>query len=696
MRKVGHPNFWDNNKEFNKRAKLLVGKLFDTESCGPIGYIPPRRYLSYAATRTLGDRSKDIVHRDVVDQIPPGRYQTEDLGDYDKTIFAAIAAGQGNTYVLAGEMGSGKTATMNYMRTVLERKPLSPCTATCKVCDPVVVFISLDAGTQYTSDLANPVAAFRDDLITTLQSRLYDIFVKEQLTDRFILFARNAHEQRYQRFAGFQTALSMWQLEKEKLFSSLPEELKCAFLMNWIQNADTPELRLDLLAALGAYVKNEVRHSASCFTLLVDNIDRHIAPAQQMAILRLLFGLQETGIRVLVAMRQTTFAGLGSIAAFSFQYIPHNGPDPLVIGAARIRHALERFDEFVGEVPLESDEKNYLQRRLEAILSMLEVREFPRGRLSAFSGASVRAGLTILNRLVLNSSMSCNVGAPSHKIDWLRAAVLGDTTEQHFDPTDRYIVNLFGGALSGKFSWVGVRILQLIEALFGTPVARNAKSLCTLINIILQREANDELLSTFNYLLQPTHPLLWVEGVYSYSSYDVLLALNDVFNLTSAGHKYWKNLLTDSVYLQEALVGSSWSNAALPAEVSYKTASERSEGMRAIIGVFWQEDLAQHRLLLDTARRTDYLAAIRGIPPVSMIAGARLASGAIESMKNSVNSVAIAYDLLTEATAWNEVLFTMQREAETMQLQSPKPLNAAIRDAESAIRLANGIMKHHA
>ncbi len=692
MQKVNHPNYLERNAAYNGRVAAYVDEVFQTERPGPLGYVSPKRYHP-RTPKDIADGKAEIISADVSPSDPttPRRFAIDDLGDYEHILFSALAWATSNTFVLGGEMGSGKTATVTFIRDVLTRSRLAPCMATCADCKPVIVFLSLDAGTRYTSPTSDVVAAVRDELIDALHKELRRLLITDSLTDPFVNFTVISTDQKFHRFARFLTQRTVTQLRQGQAWTTLDDTQKTDLLLDYVRNSGSAEAQLDSLMAIASYIKSTVRQDHACFVILLDNIDRHFEPSKQLSILRLIFGLQSTGIRVLLSMRPTTFEGLESNAAFSFSYIQHAGPEPLTIGLKRIQHFLAQ-ETWLADSRLTVFERTCLRDRLGAIAALLEVRSIHRSRLAALSGASIRSGLTLLGRLAVNNTIPFDATEPPHKQDWLRAILLGDTEDQHVATDDRYVTNIFADQRQASFRWAPLRLLQLTTALYMVRSARNATTLCTLLHAMLGEDGEDEILAAVNHLLKDTRPLLWVDGAYSYSTYGELLARNDVFHATQAGRAYIRKLILDSVYLQECLFAVAWPGRAAPRDVDCRTSVGRSRGTRALCDILVVEDCEQHQRLLTFTSRSSHLPAFR-FQPISPPIVATLAEASVESMRVGIRDSVTASDTAAECQAWREVLQKASDRISLLKLTVPGNLMRARAHVEETFKSAEQMLR---
>ncbi len=204
-------------------------------------------------------------------------------------------------------------------------------------------------------------------------------------------------------FAAFLRKTRRVATADQSAWAMLSPEEKTDLLFDFISNFSTSGERIDAAMAIARFIRETIRRDGPCFVMLFDNIDRH-PPDQQLDVLLATFGLQQTAnVRVLIAMRNTTFARLRSDAAFAFGYITHEGPRPMEIARRRCDAALRNWNghPLVQAIPVAQAEA--LRNRISDLAEFLSQSSFNRRQIESLAGDSVRLGLTLCERLVVNA-----------------------------------------------------------------------------------------------------------------------------------------------------------------------------------------------------------------------------------------------------------------------------------------------------
>src|SRR6185369_2822533 len=117
---------------------------------------------------------------------PPGqtdRFDFGNLGSYERMILSAITWGPFSTYVLSGEMGSGKTATIRQIVEALRRPHRMTC-GKCERCEPILIHIDFNTGFRQIA-LKALLSKFRMRVYESFRARVEDVFVANDLADEF-------------------------------------------------------------------------------------------------------------------------------------------------------------------------------------------------------------------------------------------------------------------------------------------------------------------------------------------------------------------------------------------------------------------------------------------------------------------------------------------------------------------------------
>lgn len=191
IKRHGLQVFSAHNAGYNGAAAPIVGDIFDTELRQPEQYVVSRPVQPRRPARLESkSESGDYV---VVAYVPPkhqvGRFDTTGLGEYERVLLSCLAWGKYSTYVLVGEMGSGKTTTARFIEGVLQRPRAALCgNCAVTVCEPLILYI------DFNSLIPGPIVRrFRTKLRASFKSQLRYIFrTAPLLLTEFVAFVREA------------------------------------------------------------------------------------------------------------------------------------------------------------------------------------------------------------------------------------------------------------------------------------------------------------------------------------------------------------------------------------------------------------------------------------------------------------------------------------------------------------------------
>jgi len=589
VKRHGLTNFYSFNTKFNKATEPLVGDIFQTESTGPVGYIQTRPFVPlqeryYVLRSQLGAVQSE-------QQIPPpqkNRFDLSGLGEYERILFSCLAWGEYSTYVLTGEMGSGKTTSADYVMEAL-RRPRSTTCGQCHECSgPILITIDFNKGFN-SANSTKIMRSFRLLLYSRLKAELRRIFRRDGLTDRFLKFIQEDKN-----------------LNDFSLFDDFAQECETDDWLNETQAGKTNGLfkyisdksqdvidQLEMLMLLVAFSKEEARPDSACLALLLDNIDS-VTPEAQFELLVEILSLQEFArIKVLVPMRRSTFERLNNHAAYSFGIINHSGPRPVDIVKARIEYYLRVWDDLPQVRVLEPQHAGALRQRLRYIASEFEHKNSVLEKVFWLSGASLRQSLFMFERVVNNSVIEYDKD-PHYRDEVLRAILHGSSPDQEISSSDRFVANILIDPGSGEFSLICIRILQFVHEFAELPNYRNVRNLLATILAVNPRWTSKVVQKALNYLLHIKRPLLWVDGKSSYDSPTQMIDCNDRIYITEAGYCYLTRLLLDLEYFQEASIGVEWKKSSnLPEFVNYTSLLDRFALLRLCLRAVMLQDFEE-------------------------------------------------------------------------------------------------------
>lgn len=600
--KDGVPNFHSYNEGFNKAVGPLIGDIFQTQDETPLDYVVAR------PKRDIDDWRPDPIAASVTHEFNPPkggdeRFDLKGLGIHEKVIFSCLAWGSYRTYVLTGDMGSGKTTITKFMTRVLERPRRKLC-GLCEHCNPVVVSLDFNQGFR-GRDTPDLVDRFRRKLYNQLHQKLRDLFIKNPLTDALIeeINAGKSFYASFDVFAQNIESLSEWRGKANRL--------KANELFKFIDTQATSSLeKIEYMMALVRLAKERLRSDPACLIFIYDNIDS-IWPEAQYEILVDILSYQDIAeARALVVLRRATFEGLQNQAAFSFGCIDHTGPDVAEIIRRRIEHHYNGWDQNEKVKLLPAQYQRAAKNRLKYLLDSAREQHSVLDRIACISGASVRLGLYASERLLLNGAIQYDKD-PRNKDDLFRSVLIAQNQNLEIAQNDPCVANLVLDPMTGMASLLPIRILQLVDTLEKEPAKRNVRNILIMLRHIGAWNG-EQVRRSINYLLNMRRPLLWVDSKVQYESVKSMQSYDDKLYITEAGHRYLHNLMSDLVYIQETTLCVEWDSDWMPKAINYSSVVDRFRFVRGAIREIMTQDMAQTEEFKKwLANRSNYSIALR-------------------------------------------------------------------------------------
>lgn len=594
----------NDNREFNALSAELVADMMQNDGIGPEGYVPTseseieaRNDLPLHLAEEIKDRLVDISEELNLNR-QSGKQSLKSLPPYERKLIANIGWGQFTTYVLIGDMGSGKTTSANYALDWLS-KPRSSLCSSCagsrSSCKPVIIRIDFNNGFR-GRETDRLVKQFHKLYYTRLRAHL-----RRQLSDLDVVidFARwVAEDENRDLFSEFDRLAQEYE-EKESEWEDLTSRQRSNRLFSYIdESGENWEGRLNLALLVARFLGTALRRDQSCFAVLLDNLDSVWAPAQHRLLLEILAHQRFAGATTIVPLRYSTFDGFKNNAAYAFGIIVHAGANPSEV----LRRRLEKYLGKVQEEPLasglRSDQIFAVENRLRYASRLIKSDNRFARRFRAFSGASIRHALYCAERVFLNNAVPWDRD-PSNENELTRAVMLGASKEMELSPTDPCVANLFGYPGKDVFSLLCFRIVQLLFTFRHQHLMRGTHSLVPMVRTV-GRWSEKDVLSAVNYLLFEKRPIIWVDGREKFESVDQLLERNEILNLTYSGYLYWTVLVRDLEYLQESVIALDWPERSdlvgdLPTEVDYGSSYSRFRTLLLLLDYIVEVDLLQTR-----------------------------------------------------------------------------------------------------
>ena len=577
----------DHNRAYNKAVAPLVGDILQTEHEGPIGYVQAQP----STVRSRGWKPNPAVAKEVTEEYtPPGdqthRFSFDDLGEYERVVFSCLVWGEYSTYVLTGEMGAGKTSLMKLMLGLLRADRGENCKI-CTVCNPVIIHLNFNEGfnSKETTEL---LELFRTRLYNSLRKQLRPVFRENALVAPFLDALRDPTRSAYDDFDPFLQAY-----EEDTEWDALTEADRANKLFKFIDDSSSRlYVRLSMMMALLRFVREFLRPDPACLVLLFDNIDSILAEAQYDILVEILALQDIAKVRSLVSLRRSTFEKLNNQAAYSFGCIEHQGPDIPTVLTKRLTYYLDNWQKLANVRVLGERHARALKARVQYALSTAEDPLGSIRRITHLAGASVRHALYTMERAFINSTIRFDED-PHYRDELFRAILVAGGEAGYIELDDPCVANIFAAKPSGEFSFLNLRILQLVKALEHSAPQRNILSLLAMLKATGDWDTPD-VMKALNYLLNMRRPLIWVDGKSSYGSVAEMQSADDTVYLTEAGFLYLREMIGDLAYLQEALMSLTWEDADdLPRAIDLKRILERFRAIRACLRHIGKTDFGE-------------------------------------------------------------------------------------------------------
>ena len=585
-------DFTELNKDYNAKVTSLVGDILGTHRIYP-------EYVSAFAFEpnlpSLAQTSNPDAHVVKEPAVPAigstARFDVADLGVYEQVVFSCLAWGAYSIYCMVGEMGSGKSATAQYIERVLLRKRHATC-GRCVTCRPVAIRLDFNEGFTST-DTEILLKQFKTRLYQQLKIFIRDAFKNGVDVQNFVDTVRK--REFFNTLAGFDDFIETIDASVGD-WEKLTNRQKTHRLFAFIKDQEDNDARVELLMRVLGYISKLVLPEPACVVVIYDNLDK-LRYEAQMAILFALMGLQSMAdVRALVPLRRTSFEKLASQRVYSFGVINHTGPTPVEIIRRRVTHYLENFDKEQSTRSVDKVVAAGLRQRLRYIANVLSHES---GHLAdmirSVPGDSVRLGLFMMERAFVNNVVPFDRD-PISVFDLGRALIVGEASEQRLSPNDEVVANVFCDGRSSKPTLLVIRILAVLHAYYDVASRRSLGNVVALLREIGGWNVR-EVLHALNYLLNFKRPLVWVDGRTEFKlGTDAREALpsREILFLTRAGERYLRHLASELAYFQECVAALDWPIGRVPTSMDITDVESRMGALRSCFVVLQAMDGEQY------------------------------------------------------------------------------------------------------
>ncbi len=645
INKLNQPHSYEKNARFNLAAQPIVDELFQTADEHPIGYLRSAKrepiisgYKSrYGNIEIISDAARlpKSTGCSIMD--------TQNAGPYEELVLACLAYGHFTVLAIVGDMGSGKTTSARQIKQFLKAKRSQMCSH-CRTCTPVVIHLDFnEALTEKKSDKV--CQQFRRKLQKLLRAHIRELMRTDESVKDFIRTLTDGSDKEHE-FALFDAFGQIFDENPTLLDTTTFKLLNMLFRFIDEEEKNGSD-GLELLMLLVRYTKYKIRPDESCFTIIYDNLDSLPFEAQHEILVDIMAYHKIAKVKGLTLLRATTFERLNNQAAYSFGMIEHSGPGVYHVVEKRIKHYLDNWDQEPILRGLNADDKVAVRRRFEYLLSSANDPFGPLARIVALSGSSVRHGLYLMTRTVINNVVPYDE-APQYRDDLVRAVLLSGARSLEVSLRDEYIANLFADPDDGSFSLICLRIVQLVAALQGHSDWRNTNTIGEVVRKIGDNKwTRRKLLSALNYLMLGRSPLIWVDGRTSYRDTNELSGRSDIIYLSDMGRAYVRNVLFDFVYLQECLTSVSWPGDGPTAVLDYTLLVSRFTTLRRCLGEVVEADVNQTEKFVELYGPGGNQQNVIELKPrlISTRIVARSASSVLGIARNQLGQVDVANEL---------------------------------------------------
>ena len=592
--KITRHNVWsyyDYNRGYNLAIKAALQNILQHQDVRPLGYRASRDTPQHSLLRP-SKYARKVTQAPSQVQKEIARFDIADLASYERVVFACCAWGDYDTYVITGEMGSGKTALARFIRTVLKRKRADLC-GSCHECEPTVIYRDFNRYAHVDS-VHELRKLFKEDLVAAVLPVVVDIFGEAGRVDNFRRHVlEEPEDEEFVRFLDFDRSV-----RRLHNWSDLTDPQKAEVLADYVRSRPAlaaPEERsvdakLLYCTTLLSYIRARIRRDPACCVFIFDNLDG-VRPDAQLSLLQVILATQSTShAKTLVPLRLTTFERWETQAAFVFGHIDHIGPGPMEIVQQRLAWWSDHWEEQPSIQALEEPYRAALRRRLEYVRKVFASAPRTVEALSALAGASVRLGLYLMERAFSNAVIKWD--SDPYYVSEIPKCVLIDNSGDSLDVSldDQYTTNLFADPDSNDFSLLSLRLLQMTYSLKSTASERTVGSIVEAVECLNAQYTPAKVRIALNCLLFEKSPLMWVDARAGFTEDEDLTRRTEVVSATEGGSAYMVVLLHDLVYIQECFMSVSWPDGRVPLSVDYRREEQRFRALYACLECLLEAD----------------------------------------------------------------------------------------------------------
>ena len=548
------------NANYQRYSQTLVETIFETETLGKIGY-----QLSSIEDFNGGEekypmnekKNNNLISVNFEKDASYFKNHTNKLGPLEASFIKYILGIRYPVIVLTGALGSGKSSLVNYCLDLIEEHQgiSNYFDKDVKTFPEDGQIIRIDFNEAFIGNNKEDLLdEFHKVLIVRISGALTRIVRSNNFIDPFL----NYLDQKYGSSdweAYFNSFIRTWNNDLKK--KAHTEDDKLNALLDWIDQSPTHSTpyKLRLLSYVLKYIKdNHFNPDTTDIIFLFDNIDR-FRDDVQINIIGTIFSLYyKSTMKVVLPVRLTTFGKLDNNGSYNFGTFSNNGHYPVNLVKKRLKHFIDNTELYATDQISQYTMHHFV--KIQDILA--ETGSRLNLALDSFAGNSIRRGLYLSERLLLNSVIPFD--RSDVNVDrYVQALIVGNEVSGKMDNRDELLSNILIAPASGQNSLITVRILQILSVF-----ASQDEKTCLMKVMLTQLQeignyGYDEILDSLNYMLRYRKRLIYIEGVQEYSDVDNLLqSVNDSVHITYSGVKYLDHLLYDIEYVQNCFIKTDW------------------------------------------------------------------------------------------------------------------------------------------
>jgi|GEM_PF-5899715 len=596
----------EHNQEYNRILSSISDEIFQTEKLDISGYVKVGEYREeeiskYAVPEAIGsDEYRNFSTSNDKFNLE-SEIDNSILSEYEKNIIRLMMYGSYNTYILCGPLGSGKSSTTNYVIDFIK-------TFICKS-QGLFLNINFDFNQGWGEGLVNENDTETQKIIDKFKKDLFEkskVIVSGYLVenvskiDSFLLYINSDIDKKI-KFSAF---YDFWYDSLDENFANLSPLAKANRFLNYIKNTASIDISIDLLMYFFAFLKDDLSER-EYILLCYDNLDKLPILAQKKLFEYINSLNQISKVKCIIPLRRATFSRVNSylhtnsdIGALSYGNRHHHGPKVSDVVKKRLEFWIDNIDISELTKNLNKNYKNALKKRLEHLFNDANNSK-PYGIISyleTLSGNSLRLGLSLCNKLVINNIIpyDSNENVPNslfHKSLLVNSKdnLMGlDNSENGLK-----ICHLF--SLNQNFSLLPYKILAVIATFQKKSIQKQIASIFDLFKSF-NIWSDEEIENALNFLLYVKRPLIWSDQSNGFANLNELQKSKANLFLTEIGDNYYTKLIYDLSYIQDALFSVKWSGVYVPSYIDIRKDSERFDTILKCLKEMYYNDIENSKL----------------------------------------------------------------------------------------------------